>query len=257
MTAPTSPVLCGPWATYADLSAAQQALADEPTWNGWLLAASEQLYALTQQRWPGVGCSPITVTVRSVPGEWPYDSSWGSCSCWDAGQWLGATFIPSPFGSWAGTHTAPVAVKLPHPYPSDVSVTINGDVFTAWRVSGTGWVERTDGRPWPVCHPDTVEITYTPGKAPPAGGVRAAVSLAAELLKASIGQPCRLPRNVTAVTRQGVTQQRSAPVDALDGLTGLVEVDQWIRSVNPGRRATRGRVWSPDIPGTVRVTGGP
>ena len=36
--------------------------------------------------------------------------------------------------------------------------------------------------------------------------------------------------------------------DALDaGLTGLPEVDLWIRSVNPDRKTHRPRVYSPDL----------
>jgi hypothetical protein len=32
-----------------------------------------------------------------------------------------------------------------------------------------------------------------------------------------------------------------------DGVTGVPEVDLWIRSVNPKRLASRSRVYSPDI----------
>lgn len=258
MTSPTATVLCRAWATWADLSPAQQAAADPPVWDRNLTWASELLYALTQHRWPGPGCGPVTVVLRANTSTWPYDQSWGACACWGSGQWVSEQWIPSPF---AGLHHAPTSIRLPHTHPTVTAVTIDAVAFTGWEVTPGGWLSRTDGRPWSLCLPTgETRVTYTHGTPPPAGGVRAAVALGAELVTAELGKKCRLAGNTVSVTRQGYSQQLvSRAVSQLAGGTGLPEVDTWIRSVNPAGRADRGRVWSPDMPGasTVLQSGGP
>lgn len=253
MGSPTTPVLCQSWAAWADLTPEQQALAAQPVWERNLRWASEILYARTQHRWTGV-CPATTVVLRAVRGSWPYDDTWGTCGCWSAGQWLGLTFVPSPFAGTL-THHAPIAVQLPHAHPTVTVVTINGEPFTAWQVTPGGWLERTDGRPWSLCLPTgETRVTYTHGQPPPEGGLVAAVALARELVRAETGQQCRLPSTVVSVSRQGISQQLvSRATAALAGGTGLPEVDTWIRSVNPAGRRTRGSCWSPDLPGAGPV----
>lgn len=69
----------------------------------------------------------------------------------------------------------------------------------------------------------------------PDGGGRAVGQLAAELSLACAGDKrCRLPKNVQQISRQGVTANFGNHVDFLDrGVTGLADVDLWIRAVNP------------------------
>jgi hypothetical protein len=48
--------------------------------------------------------------------------------------------------------------------------------------------------------------------------------------------------------RQGVEISLPDPTELLDsGLTGVADVDLWIRAVNPSRKTHRPRVWSPDL----------
>lgn len=88
------------------------------------------------------------------------------------------------------------------------------------------------------------------GQNPPTSGRRAAATLAAEMLK---GDPeyvgtqgaddVRPSFRVTSITRQGVSYTYSNPSDSTkDGLTGLYEVDLFLRAVNPGSTRTQPKV---------------
>ena len=135
-----------------------------------------------------------------------------------------------------------------------MSVTIDGDAFSDYEMLRNGWLTRLDGKGWSVCGNDTL-ITYTYGEPPPEGGKWAAILLAFELGKEQVGDgSCRLPRNVVSVTRQGVTTEQQ-PATEFQQLyrTGLPEVDRWLTAVNPQSKATRARVWSPDIPSARRT----
>lgn len=265
MAAEVSEVLCASW---ADLDDVPQATRDElaahtpPVTDAEitaaLLRASELLWALSGRVWYGDGCEEVA-TLRSSPpapgtGAWPYHDSWRSCRCWSYGTWVDGQLFPG-FGYLGGHVTAPIAVKLPRsPVTSVVSVTVEGDPFAAWRLLDSGWIERTDGRPWQVCDGAT-EITYTFGAPPPAGGRDAAVELGIELLKHRRKlKGCRLPSRTTSITRQGLSMEIIDPMEFLNnGGTGLVLVDMWLRSVNPDRSPQAAGVWSPDLPTTIRM----
>ena len=216
------------------------------------------LWALSGRVWYGGGCTE-TAVLRSLPpapgtGSWPYESTWGSCRCWNAAGWQLVGGIPIRSLMFLGSHDmVPIAVKLPRsPVTGVTSVTVDGDPFGAWTLNRAGWLERTDGRPWQLCDNST-EITYTYGEAPPGGGRDAAVELGIELLRYRLGlDGCRIPRRATQITRQGVSISID-PRDFLnEGGTGLMLVDLWLRSVNPERRPMPATVWSPDLPTTVR-----
>ena len=90
-------------------------------------------------------------------------------------------------------------------------------------------------------------ITYQPGRPLPAAGQIAAGEYACEIAKACVGADCALPQQVASMTRNGVDIQVVDPtLVAENGLTGLTNVDLWIRSVNPAQRAQRSRVASVD-----------
>lgn len=253
MTEP-APVLCSPWATIDDvpervIEELTQLGADVPTeLPPYLLRASEMLWMLSGRVWLGGGCEE-EATLRSDPpapgtGAWPYESSWGRCRCWG---W--PSISSAHAGPFPGRHVpAPVAVKLPRAgVTSVVSVTVGGDPFAAWELHRSGWLTRTDGRPWAVCDGNTVVI-YQFGEPPPSGGVMAAVEYGVELLRDALGDDaCRLPPNVVSLTRQGVSMELAAN-DARSMRTGLPSVDLWLDAVNPSQRPQAGRVWSPDIP---------
>lgn len=153
------------------------------------------------------------------------------------------------------------------PFPTSVAavteVMIDGVVLAAtnYRLDsyrGIPVLVRTDGEPWPECQdmdadPDEVgafTITYQPGEVLPLAGQLAAGELACEFAKACVGGDCVLPQQLASMTRNGVEIQVSDPTELLaQGLTGVANVDLWIRSVNPYRRSQRSRVMSPDLAG--------
>ena len=189
-----------------------------------------------------------------MPGTqaWPYSPSWGACQCWGFGVWLDGRLFPGP--GFTGTHYRPVAVQLPRsPVTAVTGVTIDSAPFTDWRLSRSGWLERTDGQPWNGCD-DSTEIDYTFGQPPPAGGRDSAVTLGLELAKATFGlDDCQLPQRTTSVTRQGITTVIADPMEFQEkGKTGLTSVDLWLSAVNPRAVPQSGRVWSPDLPTSLR-----
>lgn len=92
-----------------------------------------------------------------------------------------------------------------------------------------------------------IEVTYVAGANPPAGGAQAARALADELVRLFSGaDDCRL-KNVTSISRQGISIEVEDAHSVLDaGRTGLPEVDTFLFAVNPGRSKTPARVFSPD-----------
>lgn len=253
--AASSAVLCSPWATEADVPEdirTEMALT-EAQWTRALTIASEILWALSGRRWYGSGCTEEAY-LRSTPprpgtGSWPYHRSWGDCGCWLQANWVNGYPISAYLGGWP--HVEGVyAVKLPRDVVTEiVSVTINGDAFTSYNLTRSGWLERLDGKPWDMCSGATV-VTYRHGEPPPLGGVQAAVTLGIELARDmyAVGK-CRLPKRVSTVTRQGVTVDIVDSLDILErGGTGLTSVDLWLRAVNPEARPQRAGVISPDVP---------
>lgn len=246
-----SPVLCSPWATPADVPAAirtELGLTDDQL-AVQLMRASELLWMLTGRIWYGIGCHE-EATLRSLPtsapwrGDWITHSSWGECPCW----------LTS--GSVVDHIAQPKRVKLPRsPVQAITSVTVGGVLLdpSAYRLNHAGVLERVDGGLWQVCGGETV-VVYTYGEAPPAGGRDAAVTLGVEFAREFHGLGgCRLPSNVTSLTRQEVTTTYADPNEFLDkGLTGLRSVDLWVRAINPQARPQRARVYSPDVPRTNR-----
>lgn len=96
----------------------------------------------------------------------------------------------------------------------------------------------------------TLVLVLDVGQNPPTSGRRAAASLAAEMLRGDPGyattsgaDDVRLPFRVTSVTRQGVSYTYANPSDSTkEGLTGLYEVDLFLRAVNPGTSRTQPKV---------------
>lgn len=148
-------------------------------------------------------------------------------------------------------------VVLPGEVASIDSVMVDGATLdpSAYRVDNSNRLVRIDGACWPLCQnmtagtdqPDTFAVTYTPGVALDAWGKTALGTLACEYARAACGnRKCRLPANVTQVTRQGVTldlTQNPFP----GGLTGIREVDTYVRRYNPYALTAPSVVWSPDV----------
>jgi hypothetical protein len=246
----TTPAGCSAWADLADLPAGVAELHSPEQWCTYLSIATDVLWSATARRWRGASLAGQAVLRAAPPraGEgngWDWHPSWGHCACYGGAGLLG------PIWRGVSQHHEPVKVRLPHGDVTAVtSVTIDGATFTSWRLDGP-YLVRTDGRGWPECHDRSI-VTYTYGKPPPRGGVAAVVTLAVELGKAAYDGDadvtCRLPERTRSVSRQGITMEVVDPQEYLaDGLTGISEIDMWIRAANPSGRRQTATAWSPDI----------
>jgi hypothetical protein len=210
------------------------------------------------------------VTVRPCGGgcrmggymSWPVTSD---------GNFGGAGFSWTPFidqsGQWrncacpgACSCSARCEVWLPGPVASVSEVVVDGAIVPpgAYRVDNNNMLVRQDGECWPECQdfdlsavdPDTENtfvVTYSRGTAVPVAGQIAAGILACDFAK-SCDTGCKLPGNLASLTRQGIEVTVADPTDVLNaGLTGISQVDQWIRAVNPNHLPGRMRVYSPDV----------
>ncbi|MFB7906668.1 hypothetical protein ACFC1T_09595 [Kitasatospora sp. NPDC056076] len=152
-------------------------------------------------------------------------------------------------------------VELPSPVAQILEVKIDGKVVvpSSYRVDDNRFLVRTEGECWPWCQEmakadtevGTFSVRYLIGRAIPPLGVTAHSVLANELFKKCSGQKCRLPGPVQQITREGITYDMLDPRGWLDmGLTGVDEVDRWLKIVNPRALRTAPGVWSPDFPHT-------
>lgn len=98
---------------------------------------------------------------------------------------------------------------------------------------------------WSDCgDPDTMCVQVLVGTAPDAWALAVHAELTCELLKAcSADQKCRIPRNATQVTGQGITVTMSP--DQLK--TFIPSVSAWVAAINPHGATGPALVSSPDV----------
>lgn len=147
-------------------------------------------------------------------------------------------------------------VALPAPVGGIVDVTIDGAVLdrTVYRVDNGNRLVRTDGQAWPRCQdmaadlgqPDTFGVVYYNGFQVDGLASWIAGIMAVEFAKSCMGDKCRLPSGVTSISRMGVSMEIPSTLFD-DGLTGIREVDMWVRIWNPYRVKSASQVWSPDL----------
>lgn len=123
---------------------------------------------------------------------------------------------------------------------------------TGYVLQRGGFLMRIGGD-WPAvgeCEHAPVEVDYTWGASlhePLWGSVALAMGeVTYEVLAALCGQPCKLPSRAVSVTRQGVTVNLADPSTAPE-LLGLPLADALILSENPGKKAQRSGIRSPDM----------
>lgn len=251
--------LCTSWVTGAELVACGCTSARPDTITLAAEAASEVLYNLTAQQFPGV-CTEL-LRPCAAPGNplvnwatWPYP--------WVAMRIGGAWVNMGP----CGCHQANDCSCSPYPRVNlgrtDVQsvdeVNIDGDFLPAedYRLDSNQYLVRTDGSGWPCCQDlgrDAgeigtwyVELTY--GWPVPADLRLAARALASEYVKlCNDDDSCRLPRNATSAVRDGVSVQFIDVAASINsGQTGLWEVDQAVMAHNPNRLNVPSAVWTPE-----------
>lgn len=265
---------CEPWPL--DLSCCPEAEdADPEQVERWARVATVVLWRMSGMRW-GPSCP---VVVRPC-----------GRSCWDEaglGRWLpgvvGGRWVPyqDAGGVWRNASlcgcrtscscTQLCEVRLDGPVYDIVSVWIDGVEYApeAWRLDGNTLVMvGTDGVCWPACQdltlpgtePGTAEIVYRTGLRLDAAAIAAVSELTCHYLKGcstagsgSCGS-CRPNPRVSRVDRQGVTIDMIDPTALYaDGRTGQPLADQWLATVNPYRRWSPSRVYSPDMQRPRRV----
>lgn len=214
----------------------------------WSLLASLTLYR--------IGTCPLTVhpcASASVP------STGYLASPADGSLSLPSTVIGRPYisgGVWynaCGHHggcscRSLPSVLLPGPVGSIVSVRVHGSDLpqSAYRVEDGSRLVRTDGGLWPVTGgEEEFSVTYYRGAAPNIMTRAAAGALAVEFYENFSGNPCRLPSNVTNVSRGGESYELGG-MDFPEGDTGIPEVDALVRMYNPNRLKVLPAVASPD-----------
>lgn len=99
---------------------------------------------------------------------------------------------------------------------------------------------------WADCDADgTMCVDVVIGYEPDAWALAVHSELACELLKACTDQKCRIPRNATQVTGQGITVSLSAT----ELKQFIPSVSAWVAAVNPDGALTLPRLYSPDLGG--------
>lgn len=241
-----------------------------------ILTASQFLWAVTGRQF---GCCQVSIRpCRSCPdngccpeggfGAYGFGYPWYPVHQAD-GSWINVS-CPCPSGGCSCVNLC--EIPLPHPVCSIDEVLIDGFIVdpATYRVDEFYKLVRVPSNPpvsgmtcWPTCNdltkPPTEEgtwqVTLTYGRPVPELVKLAAARFACELIKDCMSRPCTLPRNVTAVTRQGITEVFADPNQALNvGLTGIYLVDLAIRTYNPNKLNRRPTVYSPDSANKWRRT---
>lgn len=155
-------------------------------------------------------------------------------------------------------------VVLPGMVSDVLAVTLDGNDLPrdeVWRVDDGRRLVRTDGLCWPACQDMSAPadglgsfvVTFQPGAVPDALGRLAAGLLAHQFALACTGAQCLLPSSVETLTR-GTTTYKLAADQFAGGLTGIREVDVYVRRWNPHGLAAPSTIWSPDVPRPRRVS---
>lgn len=99
-------------------------------------------------------------------------------------------------------------------------------------------------RKWAACgEPETMCVQVLIGNAPDAWALAVHAELTCELLASCTGGPCRLPRNATSVTGQGI----SVTLSPTELKQFIPSVAGWVAAVNPDNAQTIPRLFSPDV----------
>lgn len=244
---------CTPWASEADLCSPCLEDAYAVDFSSYLVQASELLYQLSGQQFPGI-CD-VTIAPCSqycVPGPTQFEPFMT--------RPLGVLHPDNPF-PWTGCACGSPeacncagydAIVLPHSPVTEVTeVIVDDDVLDdiAYELQGAT-LYRIDGSRWPTCD-DSFRVTYSYGVEPPASGVRAAGVLACELLLACEPDAipdakCRLPRNISSITRQGVSVIFDRLTNSGPFRFGIWEIDIFLEAFNPYGVSQPSTIASPD-----------
>lgn len=233
-------------------------------------AAALIMWAATGRRY---GPCPVTVQPVAPPRNVPLYQTFEVGSGYgitrpviEGGQWYNRPYTSGGDSVCCRAgHGCEVALDGPTTKAQITSVTVDGEVINpdGYVVMDGYLLVRTDGACWPACvsfrqqSPPAFTVTYTVGLPIPPGVQGAFERLACEFAKACNNEPCALPRRMTRLSRQGVEiELEEVDNGAVPGqlLTGIQEVDDVIRAVNPHRLMAAPQVLTPDLPAPRRLT---
>jgi hypothetical protein len=232
--------------------------------SGTMLAvAQEILYFKSGQQF-----DQCTLTLRPCRDTcfgavWPWGETW---SRWGAGWpypylYAGQWFNLGCAGCGAGGCSCSVVndILLPFPVAAITDVTIDGVSLTPLTdhviLYDQRQLVRIDGQQWPQCNdlskkdgqPGTWSVTITQGTPVPPLGQVALGELTKELVNACIGTNCKLPNNIQAIVRQGVSQTMFDPTQMFgNGKIGLYMCDLFLGTYNPHNIRERARAIDPE-----------
>lgn len=254
---------CTSWATEADLCEPCEPYAlDFDAIDDALLRASQVLFFASGQQFHGECEETIRPCVRRSFGG-PFSSPVLLNGHWTIPHLM----CGCAFNSNCGCGSLD-SIHLPrYPITDIVEVKIDGSAISSslYRVDEYSYLVRTDGEPWPCCQDlalpdtelDTFSVTYTWGMPVPEIGVRAAADLGCDFYAACNTSDfeglCRLPSNLTALVRQGVSATFLAQTLFIKETgrplrTGIPSVDLFLSTVNPHGLTAPSVVLSPDVP---------
>src|SRR5262245_6047742 len=243
-----------------------------PTWDDYAPEVQEQASALAAETFwmlTGYRVGGCPVTIR------PCRAGCGGARTWatfqvrspGGGQFAGVPGGPHVVaGEWVNIGcgctgqgcgcTSVCEVILPGEASAVTLVLLDGEEVDPddYRLDPPNRLVATGDQCWPLCQDMAADndavgafaVTYQPGPAWGVADMAAVGRLACEYAKGCTGQPCALPANVTAVSRQGVSLTLS-PGAFPNGNTGIREVDDRVARWNPHRLKVPSTVWSPDM----------
>lgn len=229
--------LCSSWITDpADLCAPCSGDDGQDIIDRFGLVASLVLYGLTGRQYGGVCTDTISPNLDV---------------CW-CGQWVeDGNGNPRPLLGWPDGWDGS-SIFLPHrPVRSVVEVSVGGETVdpSTYRLVDRRRLVRCAGS-WPsqdACGDFTV--TYEYGVGAPAGSAQMAGLYACEMWRACNNDgDCRLPKRAQTIVQEGITTAvlLGDPIALLEnGLTGLQEVDGWVKALNPNGIDRAGKVLAP------------
>ncbi len=247
---------CSPWTTIqaVRLSCGSLAASGSPTYASDELilteinVATDLLYILSGKQFSGECPTIVRPCSSSNCFALPYA---GDPSVYDASVCGCSRLRRVDLGAWPVTNI--IYVKVDGAVVDPDTYRLDGNRYLV-RMAGAGPSYTNDG--WPNCQkldrpttePDTFEVMYEYGTAPPPALVEGATRIACELTKASTGQPCNIPGRAQSVNRQQISFTMINASMLENGLTGLWEVDLALMAYNPSRSRGQTAVWSPDMP---------
>lgn len=236
-------LLCTPWITVEDTQRCSADAFPEGLFERALSAAQDMVHVALGYQYPGLCWDIVRACSPGCAQQWlayPSDSIGGS----------------RPIGGGRATATcggslcmvAEYVTLTNQPVVEVTKIVVDDAELPAgsWRIIDNRFVTPIPGEDWPV-RGRTLELHYQWGAAVSEAIVMAAEVLACELAAGWSGGECRLPKRVTQVTAENISQVVLDPMNFLDdfGRFGIPEVDSVIKTFNPHGLDRQAKALSP------------